>query len=312
MDIPPTPNIDAAAGGNGFGTVCRPLVTGGDPQWILSYAAQVAGKARSLVSTLTELERSRDQLSQLWQTGSGRDAALRKLAASFAQFDRTIEAANRFAHELEAAAGKLNTAQQGCTAAIHTTEPTVAALRSNPYTQAAATALATGTTASIASFLKGIGALFTAIGQNNLGGVLSSLGTIATGVAQLNNSGSTAALPATSIPATTTTTPTVASTDPTAQASLSNLGSLTAAPTTGSATTPPVPATLTAATPAVPATPAAAPATNGHHVTVTVNADGGVVVDSDIGADVVVVERNADGTEVDKHVTVTANGTASG
>jgi hypothetical protein len=51
-------------------------------------------------------------------------------------------------------------------------------------------------------------------------------------------------------------------------------------------------------------TPATPPAGSGHHVTVTVNGDGSVVVDSDISAEVDVVEKNADGTEVDKHITV--------
>jgi uncharacterized protein YukE len=324
-DIFPTPNIDAAGGG--FGSLCRPLVTGGDPQAILRYAGQLDTKVRALVGILGDLERSRDQLRQAWPSGTGSDAAVRKLTRAMDVFNRLLHAVTAFIKQLEATAGQLDTATKGCNAAIRSAEPTVAALRSNPYTQAAATAMATGTTSSVAGFLKAIGSLLTSIGQGNIGSLVSSVGTMAGEVAQL--SGGAAAAPTTATPTTTTpsTTPTATTATPATPITMPatpNLGSLTAA--TPSTAQPTMPATTPATTPAGTGFVPVAPGTNtaggavgtttvpanaagtGHHVTVTVNDDGSVVVDADISAQVDVVERNADGSEVDKHITVAADG----
>lgn len=344
MDIVPSPNVDSSALNGGFSALCRPLVTGGSPQAVFSYAVQLGDKVRALTSVLTELERSRDQLRQAWQSGAGSAAAMQKLTRTFDTLQRTLQAIQRFNNELQMAASKLDLAGKGCNAAIRAAEPTVAALRSNPYTQAAATAMATSTTASIAAFLKGIGSLLTAIGQNNIGAVLSSLATIANDVARLSTptatSGTTpvSTLPSTGTAPGTPTSPISLPTSPT------DLGSLTSTPSTGGTSTSSTGGTggtLTGGTagggypygypggstsgtgtgfipvnPGIPTlpgtmhtmpvvtTPAAPPAGSGHHVTVTVNGDGSVVVDSDVSADVNVVEKNADGTEIDKHITV--------
>jgi uncharacterized protein YukE len=348
MDIAPSPNVDSSALNGGFSALCRPLITGGSPQSVITYAVQLGDKVRALTSLLTELERARDQLRQVWQSGAGSAAAMQKLTRSFDTLQRALQAILRFISELQTAAIKVDLAGRGANAAIRVAEPTVAALRSNPYTQAAATAMATSTTASIASFLKGISSLLTAIGQNNIGAILSSLVTIASDVARLSTPAATpGTTPVSTVPSGSTApgTPTAPITLPT---SPTDLGSLTSPPTSGGGTptggtgatptggTGGTGGTLTGGTagggypygypggspgtgfipvaPGIPTlpgfgttmpgttTPATPPA--GHHVTVTVNSDGSVVVDSDISADVDVVEKNADGTEIDKHITV--------
>lgn len=355
MDIAPSPNVDSSALNGGFSALCRPLITGGSPQSVITYAVQLGDKVRALTSLLTELERARDQLRQAWQSGAGSAAAMQKLTRSFDTLQRALQAILRFISELQTAAIKVDLAGRGANAAIRVAEPTVAALRSNPYTQAAATAMATSTTASIASFLKGISSLLTAIGQNNIGAILSSLVTIASDVARLSTPAATpGTTPVSTVPsAGTPTAPITLPTSPT------DLGSLTSPPTSGGGTptgstggtgatptgstggtgatpTGSTGGTLTGGTagggypygypggspgtgfipvaPGIPTlpgfgttmpgttTPATPPA--GHHVTVTVNSDGSVIVNSDISADVDVVEKNADGTEVDKHITV--------
>jgi uncharacterized protein YukE len=370
MDIAPSPNVDSSALNGGFSALCRPLITGGSPQSVITYAVQLGDKVRALTSLLTELERARDQLRQVWQSGAGSAAAMQKLTRSFDTLQRTLQAILRFISELQTAAIKVDLAGRGANAAIRVAEPTVAALRSNPYTQAAATAMATSTTASIASFLKGISSLLTAIGQNNIGAILSSLVTIASDVARLSTPAATSGTtPVSTLPSggTAPGTPTSPITLPT---SPTDLGSLTSPPTSGGTPTGSASGTPTAGTggisaggtggtggtltggtggtltggtagggypygypggspgtgfipvaPGIPTLPgtgttmpgtgatmpgATTPATPpaGHHVTVTVNSDGSVVVDSDISADVDVVEKNADGTEIDKHITV--------
>jgi uncharacterized protein YukE len=346
MDIAPSPNVDSSALNGGFSALCRPLITGGSPQSVITYAVQLGDKVRALTSLLTELERARDQLRQVWQSGAGSAAAMQKLTRSFDTLQRALQAILRFISELQTAAIKVDLAGRGANAAIRVAEPTVAALRSNPYTQAAATAMATSTTASIASFLKGISSLLTAIGQNNIGAILSSLVTIASDVARLSTPAATSGTtPVSTLPSggTAPGTPTSPITLPT---SPTDLGSLTSPPTSGgtpTGSTGSTGGTLTGGAagggypygypggspgtgfipvaPGIPTLPgtgttmpgtgttmpgATTPATPpaGHHVTVTVNSDGSVVVDSDISADVDVVEKNADGTEIDKHITV--------
>jgi uncharacterized protein YukE len=178
VDLVASPFIDQMAAGGGIGSLCRPLVMGGDPAAILGYTGQVTDRIRTFVSLLGDLERARDQLRQLW-TGSGAsDAAMRELAQAFDTFHRTIQVLTRFVQQLEAAAGTLDLAQRGHNAAVRAAEPTVAALSGSPWTRPAATALATGVTSSLAAFLNTAGSLLTAIGQQNIAGIVSSLSSV--------------------------------------------------------------------------------------------------------------------------------------
>ncbi len=248
--------IDGVASNGGVGALCVPLITTGDPPAILDFARQLADRLRQFVGVLADLERCRDQLRQLWTGTGASDAAIAKLAKAFDTFHRTIDVLTKFIQELEAVAGKLDMAQRGHNAAVRAAEPTVASLAATPWTRPAATALATGTTMSIAGFLQGIGSLFSAIGQTNLGGLVSSLGTIANSVSQLSSSGS-------------------GSTGGTPVA-----GFLPVAPGTGTAATA---GTVSAVSTISTLGPAPAPAVSApHHFTVTVEPDGTVRVDADV------------------------------
>ncbi len=158
-DLFPTPAIDSAAANGGFSVQCRPLITGSNPQAILQHAAHFAEKMQAFANLLADLQRARDQLRQVWQSGAGADAAMRKLSQSFDKFAHTIETVNKFITELRTVASKLDLAKKACNAAIRVTEPVVAALLSNPWTHAAARAIATAVTTVIAAFLKAIAAI---------------------------------------------------------------------------------------------------------------------------------------------------------
>jgi uncharacterized protein YukE len=338
VDIGPSPNIDAMATNGGVAIQCRPQLTGGNPPAILSYAAQLASRAATLLTLVAELERTRDVLRQSWPTGQGSTAAASKVTSTLTELGKLIQAILAFVRELEGAAGKLTTAYTGANAAVRATDPTVGALRSNPYTQAAASALATGSTSIIAAFLRAVSSVLSAIGQKNMAQILQAVASIASAVGQLQPGTGSTAIPALTSTATTGATPATTVSSPT----LPDLGTLTGTPTTttgttttgttttgttgttptlgtltgsnstgfipvtqgtGTAATPPATTTGTVATPVASTTTAPA-----HHVTVTVNADGSVKVDADTSAQVDVVETAADGTKVDRHITVDADG----
>jgi uncharacterized protein YukE len=366
VDISPAPNIDAMATNGGIAVQCRPQLTGGNPPAITSYAAQLAARAAALANLLTQLEHARDQLHQTWPAGQGSTAARNKLTSTLTQVGNLIQAITAFVRELNGAAGKLTVAYTGANSAIRSTDPTVGALRSNPYTQAAASALATGSTSIIAAFLRAIASVLSAIGQANMAQILQAVAGVAGAVGQLLSGTGTPATPSSgtatagttvttptlpdlgtltssttgTTPATTSVTPATTGTNTTvgtgtttgagAGAGTGSSGFIPVTPGTGTAATPPatattVPATTVPATtvPAttVPATTTTVPATAsggatqgtpvaspGHHVTVTVNADGSVRVDADMSAQVDVVETGPDGTEIDRHITVDADG----
>ncbi|MEH1017356.1 hypothetical protein V6U90_30230 [Micromonospora sp. CPCC 206060] len=202
FDIPNSGAMDAAASGRGPSIVALPTIVGGNPQAILAHAAALTARVARLVTLLADLERAREQLREVWSAGSASDSVVQKLNKSFASFQQIIETVYAGIRELEGAAAQLTTAQEGYRAVVSAVNPTVAALMSNPYTQAAGRALAVSTTGILKAFLTGIGGILTAIGVTNLGQILTGLATIIGQVEQLfskNNDGgsaSAAALPA--------------------------------------------------------------------------------------------------------------------
>ncbi|BCL12538.1 WXG100 family type VII secretion target [Micromonospora sagamiensis] len=199
FDIPNSGAMDAAAGGRGPGTVALPTIVGGNPQAILAHAAALTARVTRLVTLLADLERARDQLREVWSADSASDSVVQKLSRSFASFQQIIETVYAGIRELEGAAAQLTTAQGGYRAVVSAVNPTVAALMSNPYTQAAGRALAVSTTGILKAFLTGIGGILTAIGVTNLGQILTGLATIVGQVEQLfskNNGGGAASAPA--------------------------------------------------------------------------------------------------------------------
>ncbi|MER7332691.1 MULTISPECIES: WXG100 family type VII secretion target [unclassified Micromonospora] len=199
FDIPNSGAMDAAAGGRGPGTVALPTIVGGNPQAILAHAAALTARVARLVTLLADLERAREQLREVWSAGSASDSVVQKLNKSFASFQQIIETVYAGVRELEGAAAQLTTAQSAYRAVVGAVNPTVAALMSNPYTQAAGRALAVSTTGILKAFLTGIGGILTAIGVTNLGQILTGLATIVGQVEQLfskNNDGGAAPAPA--------------------------------------------------------------------------------------------------------------------
>jgi hypothetical protein len=176
--IAPSTCIDQAAMGQGFSQVCRPLITGGSPQAILLYAGRIAELVGTLTTVLNQLQGAKQQLGQVWPSGNASGAAITKLAGSYDAFGQLLQTATKLGKELTASAGQLDLATKGCNLAIQATEPKVAALQLSPYTKPAATAMAIGCTTIMSLFLKGIGSVLAAIGQGNIGSVLSAISTI--------------------------------------------------------------------------------------------------------------------------------------
>ncbi len=189
LNIPNSGAMDAAAGGAGPSTVALPQIIGGNPAAILAHAAEVMQRATKLVGLLEDLERSKQQLRVAWPRGSASDHAQRKLSNSFRNFNETIQAVFSGVRELEAAAAKLEMAQNAYRSIVSAVNPTVAALLSNPWTQAAARALATSASSSLSGFLKSIAGVLNAIGAGNIGSIVTSLATIVGEIEKLFSKG---------------------------------------------------------------------------------------------------------------------------
>lgn len=189
LNIPNSGAMDAAASGGGPSTVALPQLMGGNPAAILAHAAQVMQGATKLAGLLQDLERSKQQLREAWPRGSASDNAQRKLSNSFKNFNETIQAVFSGVRELEAAAAKLEIAQNAYRTIVNAVNPTVAALLSNPWTQAAARALATASTGTLSGFLQSIAGVLNAIGAGNIGRIVASLASVVGEIEKLFSKG---------------------------------------------------------------------------------------------------------------------------
>ncbi|MGF1647309.1 MAG: hypothetical protein ACFCVF_10390 [Kineosporiaceae bacterium] len=188
------PPYPALAYGSGGGLLpLQTAVAGGDPTLIRWYAQQIVTHAKKLIALVTELERKKKDLQEVWPEGSGGDQAATKVATGLDQFLRSIQPLIAGAQTVSGTGEVVQASQTGMNG-LAGTEQLVAALLSNPWTHSQGVATAGATVGMLSKLYSGLGTMFTALGQTQLGQHFTQLGTVLGAVEQLitsaNGSGS--------------------------------------------------------------------------------------------------------------------------
>lgn len=197
FQVPNSSAIDAAAAGRGPGTVVLPSIITSQPQAIIKYATELAQQVAKLAGLFQEIDRARQELRGAWSAGSASDNAVEKLVKSAEAGKKIFDAIEKVITELGSAAELVRIIQAAYQAVVRMVNPVVAALLSNPYTQAAARALAHSTTAALKGFLTAVRVAMDAIGLVRLAAAILTLVTIAREVERLlsGDAGPTVATP---------------------------------------------------------------------------------------------------------------------
>jgi hypothetical protein len=177
--IPNSAAMDTAAGGSGPGAAVLPWIVSAEPEQILRYGTDLLSRMARLVAIVGQIDVAGQQLRQSWPSGSASDGATAKVRAGLAGFTRITTAVQALQGEIQASAQAVQLVQHAYRTVISAVNPTVAALLSNPYTHAAATALATSTTSGLAGYVGATRAVLDTIGLVRLTAIITTLATIA-------------------------------------------------------------------------------------------------------------------------------------
>ncbi|MGF1663483.1 MAG: hypothetical protein ACFCVG_13655 [Kineosporiaceae bacterium] len=215
------PPYPALAYGSGGGLLSlQTAVAGGDPNLIRWYAQQIVTHSKKLIELVAELERKKKELEEVWPEGRGRDQAAEKVAAGIESFLKAIQPLIAGAGTV-AGTGEVVQASQNGMNGLAGIEQLVAGLLSNPWTHSQGVATAGATVGMLSQLFTGLGTVFTALGQTQLGQFLTQLGTVTGAVQQLitsadgSGSGTTSPTPATASTTPYATTPTATTPDAT-------------------------------------------------------------------------------------------------
>jgi hypothetical protein len=197
--IPNSSAMDAAAGGGGPTSTVLPWIVSTEPQQVLKYVTDLAGRITTIAGIVARIDTTRGSLRQAWPSGSASDAAIAKVTDTIRIFDKITKAVQSVQAEIQAVATALNLVQNVYRSVVGSVNPTVAALLSNVHTRAAATALSVNTTSGLASAVSSTKATLDTIGIVRLAAIASQLATIASELGSLLSGG--AAVPAGTTPA---------------------------------------------------------------------------------------------------------------
>jgi uncharacterized protein YukE len=319
-----TATFNQFAGGT-FNVSCVPQIAGGNPGQIHSFAGDLAGVLGKLSGLLSQLQQQITQLMKVWTSTQSAPDAMKTFTKAFTTFQHMIDAIDKFIKALHAAADMVDKAMNGADAVVKKVDPAIGSklATQQPAAVAAAKLQAVTMDSVVKSFLQGQkGALTGTAGtissgtSNPLGTILQAIGSAINGTSAT----STAAQPAVSAPAVSVPPISVppVSVPPVSVPPVS----LPTAPVASTPITTAVPGALqnypygyptdtSAGSGFVPVDPGAA-TTPVHHVEVDFGANGDLLaVKSDIDATVDVQLRNADGTQVERMVHVSSNGTTT-
>jgi hypothetical protein len=177
--IPNSSAMDAAAACGGPSATVLPWIVSAEPQSVLQYAADLTQRVARLITIVERIEESKRALRHAWSSGSASDGAIQKITSTIEAFQRIASAVQALETQIKAVSTALQLVQQAYRAVVGAVNPTVATLLSNPYTRAAATSLATSTTASLSSFVHTSRTVLDQIGLVRLIAIVSALATIA-------------------------------------------------------------------------------------------------------------------------------------
>ncbi|WP_189077733.1 hypothetical protein [Mangrovihabitans endophyticus] len=195
--MPNSSAMDAAAGGSGPSATVLPWIVTTEPDQIQRYVTDLVSRVATLARTVQSIDRAGDDLHRAWSTGSASAAAHGKVAKTIEIFQKVTTAVQALEAEIQAVVVAVRMVQNGYRAVVGAVNPTVAALLSNIYTRAAATALAVSATSGLASFVSTVKAALDAIGLARIATIITTLVTIAHELQSLLSNDTPQATPAT-------------------------------------------------------------------------------------------------------------------
>ena len=177
--IPNSSAMDAAAGGGGPTATVLPWIVSTEPDQVLRYVTELVGRITKIVGIVDQVGDAGGNLRKAWTAGSASDGAIAKVQGTIRTFEQIVKAVETLQAEIVAVATALRLVQNAYRSVVSSVNPTVAALLSNVYTQAAARSLAVSTTSGLASFVSSTKATLDTIATVRMLAVVTALATIA-------------------------------------------------------------------------------------------------------------------------------------
>ncbi|WP_033343212.1 hypothetical protein [Catenuloplanes japonicus] len=175
VSFPSSGAMDAAAGGRGPGTTVLPLLIGGDAQQILTHLTQLLTHVQTITGLIGKVSGAQTALRQAWPVGAASDGAAQKLKTVVDLFQQMTTLVSTLQGQTQAAAAVVTMTQQSYAAMVGATNPTVAALLSQPHGHPAARALSLSTTGSLASAVQAGRTQLDVIGLTRIAAVTAQL-----------------------------------------------------------------------------------------------------------------------------------------
>jgi uncharacterized protein YukE len=185
----PAPAVDACTGGGA--SACLAKIQGSPPA-IAGTAAQRLHQAAQFVRIIEDLSTATQSLQQAW-SGEASEAAVQKIMSTIGSFIRIVDAIQQGAALLNITGGLIASAQTGYCGVMSSVNPTVASMMSNPWTYSAAQALASGSLASVNTWITVIQAAIHVKGAGQIMQQVAMLTTIMMDIERLAQGGGNAA-----------------------------------------------------------------------------------------------------------------------
>jgi uncharacterized protein YukE len=185
----PAPAVDCLTGGGASATLAR---SQGSPEHISAAAAHRLRQAEQFIRIIEQLSSATQSLEQAW-SGQASEAAVQKITSTIGSFMKIVQAIEEGAALLGVTGGLIASAQTGYCSVMSSVNPTVASLMSNPWTYSAAQALATGSLASVNTWINAIQAALHIQGAGKIMQQVGMLTAIVMDIERLAQGGGSAA-----------------------------------------------------------------------------------------------------------------------
>jgi uncharacterized protein YukE len=183
------PAVDVCTGG-GAATIAGRIC--GSPESITATAMQRLQQAEHFIRIIEQLTSASQSLERAW-SGAAAESAVQKIMSSIGSFIRIVEAIQQGAALLHLSAGLITSAQTAYNNVMSWVNPIVGHAISNPITYGFGEALATGSVASLNTYVLGVQAALQAVGAGKMMEQVAVLATVMMDIERLAQGGGNAA-----------------------------------------------------------------------------------------------------------------------
>jgi hypothetical protein len=180
--------VDAMTGGGGSAIAAR---IQGSPESVASTALHRLQQAEQFIRIIEQLTSVSQSLQQAWSGGAS-EAAVQKIMSSISSFMRIVQVMQEGAALLQVSSGMTAVTQTVWNATMGWVNPTVASAMSSPWTWEFAQALATGSVASMNTYVMGVQAALHVVGGTQMMQQVAELTTIVMDIERLAQGGNAA------------------------------------------------------------------------------------------------------------------------